>query len=153
MGRTVKLHGWHADSGLQSSGVRLEIAHCGVQDTWLVAPEKENPRAHMAISALARALDKTKKGCIIRFVPRANQAVFVGCATPLLGDTDKPDCLVLNYLPFTGVIVDVGYFPLDHARRKDNVVIEQQYCWGLIGATANDRIDNKKEWSCRSGKA
>ena len=76
---------------------------CGVQDTWLMAPEKENPRAHMAMSALARALDKTKKACIIRFVPRANQAVFVGCATPLLGDKDKPDCLVLNYLPFTGV--------------------------------------------------
>ncbi|KAL3159758.1 ATP-dependent DNA helicase II subunit 2 [Trebouxia sp. C0009 RCD-2024] len=71
------------------------------QDTWLMAPEKENPRAHMAMSALARALDKTKKACIIRFVPRANQAVFVGCATPLLGDKDKPDCLVLNYLPFT----------------------------------------------------
>ena len=78
---------------------------CGVQDTWLVAPEKENPRAHMAMSALARALDKTKKACIIRFVPRANQAVFVGCATPLLGgDKDKPDCLVLNYLPFTGMV-------------------------------------------------
>ena len=26
----------------------------GVQDTWLMAPEKENPRAHMAMSALAR---------------------------------------------------------------------------------------------------
>ena len=75
------------------------------QDTWLVAPEKENPRAHMALSALARALDKTKKGCIIRFVPRANQAVFVGCATPLLGDQHRPDCLVLNYLPFTGIML------------------------------------------------
>lgn len=72
-----------------------------------MAPEKENPRAHMAMSALARALDKTKKACIIRFVPRANQAVFVGCATPLLGDKDKPDCLVLNYLPFTGMV----FFP------------------------------------------
>ena len=74
-----------------------------LQDTWLVAPEKENPRAHMALSALARALDKTNKGCIIRFVPRANQAVFVGCATPLLGGDDRPDCLVLNYLPFAGI--------------------------------------------------
>ena len=79
---------------------------CGLQDTWLVAPEKENPRAHMAISALSRALHKTKKACIIRFVPRANQAVFVGCATPLLGDQEKPDCLVLNYLPFTGLMLN-----------------------------------------------
>ena len=78
----------------------------GVQDTWLMAPEKENPRAHMAMSALARALHKTKKACIIRFVPRANQAVFVGCATPLQGDKDKPDCLVLNYLPFTGIMLN-----------------------------------------------
>lgn len=69
-----------------------------------MAPEKENPRAHMAMSALARALHNTKKACIIRFVPRANQAVFVGCATPLLGDNNKPDCLVLNYLPFTGTL-------------------------------------------------
>lgn len=80
----------------------------GVQDTWLMAPEKENPRAHMAMSALARALHKTKKACIIRFVPRANQAVFVGCATPLLGDNNKPDCLVLNYLPFTGTLPTSG---------------------------------------------
>ena len=71
-----------------------------------MAPEKENLRAHMAMSALSRALHNTKKACIIRFVPRANQAVFVGCATPLLGDKDKPDCLVLNYLPFTGLILN-----------------------------------------------
>lgn len=79
---------------------------CGPQDTWLMAPEKENLGAHMAMSALSRALHNTKKACIIRFVPRANQAVFVGCATPLLGDKDKPDCLVLNYLPFTGLILN-----------------------------------------------
>ena len=74
-----------------------------VQDSWLVAPEKENHKAHVAMSALARALHRTQKACIIRFVPRANQAVFVGSATPLLGNADRPDCLVLNYLPFTGV--------------------------------------------------
>ena len=92
------------------TALRLHAGHmraaCGAQDTWLMAPEKENPRAHMAMSALARALHKTKKACIIRFVPRANQAVFVGCATPLLGDKDKPDCLVLNYLPFTGTMLN-----------------------------------------------
>ena len=73
-----------------------------VQDSWLVAPEKENAKAHVALSALARALHRKQKACIVRFVPRANQAVFVGCATPLLGGTTRPDCLVLNYLPFLG---------------------------------------------------
>ena len=87
---------------------QLNCNRVTIQDTWLVAPEKENPRAHMAMSALARALDNTKKGCIIRFVPRANQAVFVGCATALLGDQDRPDCLVLNYLPFTGTVPRAG---------------------------------------------
>ncbi len=47
-------------------------------------------------------MHRTQKACIIRFVPRANQAVFVGCATPLLGGSTRPDCLVLNYLPFAG---------------------------------------------------
>ncbi|KAL0036571.1 hypothetical protein WJX79_000925 [Trebouxia sp. C0005] len=75
--------------------------HMYMKDSWLVAPEKENPRAHVAMSALARALHRMQKACIIRFVPRANQAVFVGCATPLLGGAERPDCLVLNYLPFT----------------------------------------------------
>ena len=73
-----------------------------LQDSWLVAPEKENPKALVAMSALVRALHRTQKACIIRFVPRANQAVFVGCATPLLGGAERPDCLVLNYLPFAG---------------------------------------------------
>lgn len=75
------------------------------QDTWLIAPEKDNPGSHLAISALARALTKLEQACIIRFVPRANMAVFMGCAVPLLGNgADRPDCLVLNYLPFTGTI-------------------------------------------------
>ena len=73
-----------------------------VQDSWLIAPEKENPKAHVALSALARALHRRQKACIVRFVPRANQAVFVGCVTPLLGGPSRPDCLVLNYLPFLG---------------------------------------------------
>ena len=78
---------------------------CLCQDTWLVAPEKDNAGSHLAISALARALFNLKQACIIRFVPRANMAVFVGCATPLLGNgADRPDCLILNYLPFTGML-------------------------------------------------
>ncbi len=80
----------------------LYLACLLLQDSWLVAPEKENARAHVAMSALARALHRMQKACIIRFVPRANQAVFVGCATPLLGGAERPDCLVLNNLPFTG---------------------------------------------------
>lgn len=88
-----------------------------------MAPEKENPRAHMALSALARALHNTKKACIIRFVPRANQAVFVGCATPLLGDKDKPDCLVINYLPFTGMMPN----SLTHYRYGAYVLVLYRY--------------------------
>ena len=50
-----------------------------------------------------------EQACIIRFVPRANMAVFVGCATPLLGNgADRPDCLVLNYLPFTGIFLQLS---------------------------------------------
>ena len=72
-----------------------------------MAPEKDNPSAHIAMSGLSRALDNLKQACIIRFVPRANQAVFLGCATPLLGNgADLPDCLVLNYLPFQGLSPD-----------------------------------------------
>jgi len=41
-----------------------------------------------------------QKACIIRFVPRANQAVFVGCATPLLGGAERPDCLGAELLAF-----------------------------------------------------
>ncbi|KAK9814489.1 hypothetical protein WJX72_006674 [[Myrmecia] bisecta] len=74
--------------------------HLFTKDCWVVVAEKDNERAHLALSALVRALAAKRFGAVVRFVPRANSPVIMGYATPLLGGNNNPDCLVLNHLPF-----------------------------------------------------
>ncbi|MCJ1422966.1 hypothetical protein MMC29_000847 [Sticta canariensis] len=84
----------------------LESLPRDVQDTWVVAPEKDNARAQLAISALQQAMERAGIHAIARFVPRANGAVQMGLLTPRVRQPDEtpdsqPDCLWMNILPFT----------------------------------------------------
>ena len=72
----------------------------------MVAPEKGNERAQLAMSALARAMAAASKRAIVRYLPRAKGAVQLGLLSPCLAEeaeatSDQPDCLWLNILPFT----------------------------------------------------
>lgn len=94
-----------------------------VQDTWIVAPEKDNSRAQLALSAIRQAMLRTGQHGIARFVPRANGAVQMGVLTPCLLPADddvassQPHCLWMNILPFTEDIRTATFASFDQSKR------------------------------------
>ena len=79
-------------------------AHILLQDTWLVAPAKDNSQSFAALSALAHALERQKSGLLARFLPRTNAEVGIGFLTPHFAHVGGPasdfEGLLMNMLPF-----------------------------------------------------
>ena len=68
-----------------------------------MAPEKDNARAQLAMSAISQAMARSGQRAIARFVPRAKGAVQMGLLSPCLRPEEsfsQPDCMWMNILPF-----------------------------------------------------
>ena len=93
-----------------------------VQDTWIVAPEKDNSRSQLAISAIARAMGKHAQRAIVRFVPRAKGAVQMGLLSPCLASEEapstRPDCLWMNILPFTEDVRSATFMSFEEQQKR-----------------------------------
>ena len=67
----------------------------------MVAPEKGNSAAFIALAAICENLKKEGTGLLARFLPRVNGDIGIGILTPLPSTKAGPKaCLAMNMLPF-----------------------------------------------------
>lgn len=84
--------------------------HYYMKDTSIIIGEPGNTKAILAVSAVARAMEETKKVAIVRCVWKQGQANAVLCVlTPNISNTGNvPDSFYCNVIPF---VEDIREFP------------------------------------------
>ncbi|KAK2078796.1 hypothetical protein QBZ16_003636 [Prototheca wickerhamii] len=91
--------------------------HHYMKDCWVMVPDKDDPSAHAALGALARAAARRGQVAIVRFVPTNRGAINVCVARPvdaaggagIHGAGAPPPHFVLNALPFAEDVRDFRF--------------------------------------------
>ncbi|CAI7823764.1 unnamed protein product, partial [Closterium sp. NIES-53] len=161
---------FHAEKGIQIIGftMRDQIPrHYFIKDTAILLPEPSNTKAALALSALAQAMEASKKVAIVRFklTNRADSGVALGVLTPWCrgkrgfseeDDEAVPDLLLLNTIPFSEDIREFSFPSLEAAPpNQQPTAVQSSAAAALVQAMSLVRCstvgDDEEEYSKEEG--
>jgi len=103
--------------------------HSYMKDTSILIAEPGNTKAILAVSAVARAMEETKKVAILRCVWRERQAnVILGVLTPNISNkSNVADSFYFNIIPFVEDIREFPFASFDSfpASQQPNIVQQE----------------------------